>query len=53
MYTIQFKQKGSEWANDANFQPSADRQPLAIKALELAKANPGIAFRVHSPAKSA
>ena len=51
MYTIQFKQKGADWANDANFQPSQDRNALAIKVQELAKANPGIAFRVHTEPK--
>ena len=51
MYTIQFKEKGSNWQNDANFESSSDRQPLAKQALELAKANPGIAFRVHTEPK--
>ena len=47
-YTLQFKTKGSPWTNDENFKPSQDRQELATKALELAKANPGYAFRVLS-----
>jgi len=46
LFTIQFKAKGQTWANDLNFQPTTDRASLALKVQELAKANPGTAFRV-------
>lgn len=49
MFKIQFKQKGQDWLDDKNFQPSANREELAIKVLELSKANIGIAFRVLTP----
>ena len=52
MYTIQFKSKGSDWQNDANFQPESDRQKLALQVQALAKANIGTAFRVHTEPKA-
>ena len=48
MYTLQYKVKGSQWTNHPDVQPSSDRQPLALIAIEMAKANPGTSTRVHT-----
>lgn len=53
LFTIQFKEpKSREWKDNDNYQPSSDRNSLALEVQKLAKAYPTVAFRVLSPKKA-